>query len=493
MSSISFRARLTLRWTLAFGLLLGLANLTVYMGVRWFLVGDLDAQLRTLAGTELASALDTFPLHVHEFPDTVFADQSVAGKFVQVLQPDGKVVVQSAVLGSSPALVPPDELRAAGNGPPPVFPVSVLGRPARMIALPTTVGGQQLVVGVGVFTERLRTGLRRTASLLVLVWLGGLGLTALLGAIISSRALAPIGRITDQAAAIARGDFSARLDPPLVDDEIGRMTALLNRMLDRLHAALEANRRFAADASHELRGPLTAMLGELDVTLKRDRSADEYRETLAIVRERLQDVVVLAENLMLLVRAQEGRARHLGEVAIVPRLRHAIDQVAATAAARGIEVRLTGIPDMVAYGDEHLLARVFDNLLRNAVQYNHDGGRVEVTGHFEDAAGDWTTGFAVVEIRDTGRGIADEDRERVFERFYRTDESRSRRTGGVGLGLSISREVVTLFGGTVRVLASSPEGSTFEVRLPGARASADSTTEVILGGGASIPRPARGA
>jgi signal transduction histidine kinase len=235
------------------------------------------------------------------------------------------------------------------------------------------------------------------------------------------------------------------------------------------------------------------MLGEIDVTLKRERSPDEYRETLTIVRERMQDVVALAENLMLLVRAQEGGASHIGEVDIVSRLDHAVGQTAAAASARGLEVKLTGIPDMVAYGDEHLLARVFDNLLRNAVQYNRDGGTVEVTGHFEEAAGDWTTGFAVVEIRDTGSGIAEQDRDRIFERFYRTDESRSRRTGGVGLGLSICREIVTLFGGTVRVLASSPEGSTFEVRLPGARTSAGSKTEVIVRGGASIRRPARGA
>jgi two-component system OmpR family sensor kinase len=492
MTAMSFRARLTLRWTLAFGLLLGLANITVYMGIRGFLVGDLDAQLRTLAGTELASAVDTLPLHVHDFPETVFTDQSVAEKFVQIIAPDGRVVVQSAVLGSSPALVPADELRASEGSRPPIFGVTVLGRPARMIALPADDDGQRLLVAVGVFTDRLQTGLRRTAGVLMLVWLGGLGMTALLGTVIAARAVAPIARITDRAAAIARGNFSARLDPPPVDDEIGRMSTLLNRMLERLHAALEANRRFAADASHELRGPLTAMLGELDVTLKRDRTAEEYRETLDVVRERLREVVDLTGDLMLLVRAQEGQAKHVVEVALVPRLRQALRSVVAAAGERQIELRLDALPDMVAYGDEHLLARVFENLLRNAVQYNRDGGRVEVSGHFDDAAGEWTTGFAVVEIRDTGNGIPEADRDRIFERFYRTDESRSRRTGGVGLGLSICREVVTLFGGSVRVLASSPEGSTFEVRLPGARGSAESTTEVILDREASIQPPARG-
>ncbi len=477
--SMSFRARLTLRWTMAFGLLLALVSGAVYIGIRSFLVRDLDAQLRTLAGTELASAVDTRRVHIHDFPASAFENELYADKFVQLLTPAGDVMMQGGIAEGTPPLLRPDQVRAAETGAAPIFPVRIADRPGRMVALWTEKRGERFVVAVGLFTDRLEATMQRIAWLLAALWAGGLALTALLGAAIASRALAPIGRITQRAAAISHGDFSARLDPPVADDEIGNMVRLLNEMLERLHAAIEANRRFAADASHELRGPLTAMLGELDVTLKRERSSAEYRETLSILRERMHDVVELAHDLMLLVRAQEGHASRIAEVPVIPLLRRAAAQVSPAAAVRGIEIRLEAVPDLVAYADEHLLARVFDNLLRNAVQYNRDGGSVHVTGRL-DAGGDgWSTAFAVIEVHDTGAGVADEERERVFERFYRTDRSRSRRTGGTGLGLSICREVMTLFGGTVRVRDSSPAGTTFEMRLPGALASAAVTTDIV--------------
>lgn len=472
MKASSFRAQLTLRWTAAFGLLLTLGGVVVHEGIRTFLIYDLDAQLRTLAGTELASALDTPSLHIHDFPMAVFAGHSYSDKFVQILTADGRVLLESGSLGTTPSLLAPEQIGAALAGTPLVFPVNALGRPGRMTALATNKDGTPYIVAVGLFTDRLDAVLGRIAWLVAAVWLLGVGLTALLGFVIASRALAPIDRIARRAATIARGNFSARLDPPTTDDEIGKMTRLLNEMIERLDAALEANRRFAADASHELRGPLTAMLGELDVTLKRDRSASEYRETLSVVRERLQDAINLAENLMLLVRAQEGHPSRISEVPVASMLGHAAAQVAHLAAARGIDVRLDAPPDLVVYGEEHLLTRVFDNLLRNAVQYNRDGGRVVVTGRADDAGQGWSTSFATVEVSDTGTGITEADRERVFERFYRTDRARSRRTGGTGLGLSICLEVITLFGGTIRVRESSPSGTVFEVRLPGGRATA---------------------
>ena len=476
MKAWSFRTRLTLRWTVAFGVIMAVGSVIVWAGIRAFLVYDLDAQLRTLAATEMASVLDAGDLHIHEFPAAVFSDESHVDKFVQILTPDGHVVLESGRLWPRPSLLSPEQIRSALGGSAPIFAVNAFGWQGRMIALATGEDESRRVVAVGVYTDRLDRVLGRIGGLLAVSWFLGVTLTALVGFVIASRALVPIERITHRAAAIARGNFSARLDPPATDDEIGTMTRLLNEMLERLHAALQANRLFAADASHELRGPLTAMLGELDVTLKRDRTSTEYHETLTVVRERLRDVVAIAEDLMLLVRAQEGQQSRIHEVPIAPMLTHAAAEVRPAAAQRGIEVRLDTPPDLVAYGVEHLLTPVFDNLLRNAVQYNRDSGRVVVTGYASDPDGDWHAGYVTIEVSDTGAGIGDADRERVFERFYRTDRSRSRRTGGTGLGLSICREVVTLFGGTIRVRDSSPEGTVFEVRLPGGHASAAAAT-----------------
>lgn len=468
MTKLSFRARLTIRSTAAFGCVLILTSLAIYLGTRAFLIADLDAQLRTLAGTELASAVDgNGGIHFHEFPADEVAG-AFASKFAQLYDGNGALITQSAVLKQAPPLVSRERQMAALAGAAPVFSVDVAGRPARMIALPTRKDGQPFIVAVGLFTETIFTTLARLAWLLALVSGVGLFLTALLGYALATRALAPVAHVTARAAQIARGDFSARLDAPSVDDELGRMTRLLNEMLERLHAALEANRRFAADASHELRSPLTAMLGEIDVTLKRSRSEEDYRESLSIVRSRIKQLTDMTEQLMILVRAQEGLSFTATEVSLDTLLHDVAQALAPLARERNVAVSLEPVDGMVVYADRGLATRIFDNVMRNAIQYNQPGGRVSVSAHIEESSGaEWTSALAIVRISDTGVGVPDDDRERIFHRFYRVERSRNRRTGGAGLGLAIASEAARLFGGQIRVLQSSAEGTTMEIRLPG--------------------------
>jgi two-component system OmpR family sensor kinase len=480
MKTLSFRTRLTLRWTAAFGCVLALTSVAIYAGTRAFLVADLDAQLRTLAGTELASAADGLAgVHFHEFP----ADEvsgTFAGKFAQLYDGRGALLSQSTVLGQSGPLVSPETIRAGLDGAAPIFSVEANGRPARMIALTTRKDGERYVVAVGLFTEPLHTTLSRLAWLLVTVSLLGLGVTSVLGYVLATRVLEPVAHVTERAAQIAHGDFSARLDVPAADDELGRMTALLNAMLERLHGSVIANRRFAADASHELRSPLTAMLGEIDVTLKRPRLADDYRESLVVVRDRIRQLTDMTEQLMILVRAQEGQVLGATDIAVEPLVHELVAAMAPLAAERGVTLNVGPMADAVIYADRLLLARVIDNLVRNAVQYNRPGGQVTISAEVEDAGGSgWTSAHTVLRVSDTGQGIPEADRERVFERFYRVERSRNRRTGGAGLGLSIAHEVVRLFGGTIRIAASSPDGTTIEVRMPGGRLSAPDDALVV--------------
>ncbi len=465
--TLSFRSRLTLRWVAAFGLVLALADVAVYVGARAFLVRDLDAQLRTLAGTELASASDEADgLHLHSFTVDPRNAQDYADKFVQLIDDRGQILMQSAGLGIRRSLVEGDNLVNAFGGQSPLFEVSINGRPGRMTALVTATRPRYLVA-VGVFTDGLEATLACLRQLLVGVWLGALLLTAVIGFTLASHALVPIRRITRQAATIAEGQFDTRLDEPRLNDEIGQMTRLLNEMLDRLRAALDANRRFAADASHELRSPLTAMLGEIDVTLKRPRTPDEYRDVLSTLHERLRMMQGLTEDLMLLVRAQERHETPVTEVPVHDLLQHVAAGVADLARASAVDVQVEVPRDLVVYGEPRLLERVFDNLLRNAVQYNRQQGTVRVTARVHPASGRWTSDQVVIAVRDSGAGIPDADRERIFERFYRVDPSRSRRTGGSGLGLAIAREIVQLFKGMIRVAESDASGTTIEVQLPG--------------------------
>ena len=192
------------------------------------------------------------------------------------------------------------------------------------------------------------------------------------------------------------------------------------------------------------------------------------------MRERLSELVTLAEQLMLLARVQErSGAGLIKEVPLTALLDASTRRIAPLARARGVCVRADGVPPLIVYGDPALLARVTDNLLANAVQYNRAGGEVVLAASLEDASpGAWESGQAVLRVTDTGHGIPHEEWERVFERFHRLDRSRSRRTGGTGLGLSIAKAVLEATGGSIRVAASDARGTTFEVRLPGRAAPA---------------------
>lgn len=468
---LSFRARLTLRWTVAFGLLLACANTAVYLGVRGYAQRDFDASLRTLAATEIASSTDAGgTLHLHDLPAEDLGGGEFAGKFVQYYDLTGTVVFESPVLRGLQVL---DAARfaAALAGDHRITTVRVGDRVGRVITARIHDASAPYIAAVGVFSDDLDQLLARLVWILLAVWLLGLAATAWLGFLLASRALEPIDEITARAARIARGDIDVRLAPPRSDDEIGRMTRLLNEMLERLHRVIDAHRRFAADASHELRTPLTAMAGEIDVALRRDRPTQEYQDTLRRLREQIDGLTTLAEHLMLLARAEERPGDMAAEeVPLGPLVEGVCRRLAPQAASRAVTVSRRGLDGLVAYAQPGLLGRLLENVIANAIQYNRDGGMVRIEGFDDPAPGDaWEASRVRLEITDTGTGIPDAEWERVFDRFYRREPSRSRRTGGAGLGLSLSRAIAAWHGGTLRIRASSESGTTFEVVVPGQR------------------------
>lgn len=461
-TSLSLRARLTLRWTVAFGLVLTLAQLLVFIGARTFGYAALDLHLRTVAATELASSTDQgAPIHLHEFPVGALNDHEFAPKFSLIYAADGTLVAHTG--GFRPGDMELDHgfREDALAGRTPLIDIEWQGRHGRLIALRAEgESGQPYVLAVGMLADRLDENLTRLLWVLLGVWVAALGVTAVVGYHLASRALQPIDRITQRAGEIARDRIDARLDPPGTDDEIGRMTRLLNEMLDRLHGVIDANRRFAADASHELRSPLTAIAGEIDVALKRERSAAEYEETLRVVRQQLSEMFTLADNLTLLVQAEErADAVPLRPVPVDVLLAGVAHRLASLAAQRQVHLALPArvAPGLRVFGDADLMARALDNVVGNALQYTPAGGRVDVNVEWQPPPdGDtWTPGRVRLLVRDTGPGIPVDEWERIFDRFYRLDASRSRRTGGTGLGLAITRAIVALFGGTVRVVSST--------------------------------------
>ncbi len=278
---------------------------------------------------------------------------------------------------------------------------------------------------------------------------------------ISSLALAPVDQITQTARNISAQNLSSRLVVPNTGDELQRLSQTLNGMLERLEAAFKKITQFTADASHELRTPVAVMRTRAELSLRKARSSEEYREVIAEVLGELEKTSALIEQLMFLARADSGaETLHFSPTNVAEVLREACHQGSALAEAKQIafEQHING-DSVWIQGDASSLRRLFLILIDNAVKYTAPSGQIDVSLHRQN-------GFAVAEVRDTGIGISEADLPNVFERFYRADKARSRESGGVGLGLSIGRWITEVHYGAIEVQSTPGRGSVFQVRLP---------------------------
>jgi signal transduction histidine kinase len=251
----------------------------------------------------------------------------------------------------------------------------------------------------------------------------------------------------------------ARITLPRTRDEIEQLGRAFNGLLDRLDAAISAQRQFMADASHELRTPVSVTRTTAQVTLGQEqRTEQEYRESLMIVAEQAERLTRMVDDMFLLARADANARRIEATPLYVEEL---IDEctraVRVLAEARGVDLRVTGERDVSFVGDENLLRQLLTNLLDNAVTHTPAGGHVTI----ELAT---KTGAIEIAVTDTGPGIASADRDRIFERFLRLGPTDKR--GGAGLGLPIARWIAERHGGRLTLESSAPAGARFVVWLP---------------------------
>ena len=283
------------------------------------------------------------------------------------------------------------------------------------------------------------------------------------GWFLARRGLAPVAALTSRAAAIGATNLHERL-PPGAEDELGALARVLNDLLDRLEQSFAQQRRFMADASHELRTPATVVRTEAEVTLARDRTTDEYRESMTVVQDAARRLSRIVEEIFLLARADAGQLvmtvapLHLEEL-----VHDIVRAVRPVAEHRAVQVELREIVDAPARGDADLLGRVLFNLLDNAIKHSPPGGIVEVRMTSDRA----THALSVI---DHGAGIPPELQEKVFERFFRADSARSRTesstTSGAGLGLAIARRIGELHGGRLDLVSSRPGHTEFRLTIP---------------------------
>jgi heavy metal sensor kinase len=286
-------------------------------------------------------------------------------------------------------------------------------------------------------------------------------LATLLGYWLSGRALAPVNRIIESAERVGVRNLSRRLEVPRAKDELRRLTEQVNAMLDRIEASVKRITRFTADASHDLRTPLALIRANAEIALRRPRSDSDYREALARILATSEETSELIEQLLMLARADANVTQlKLEPAGLYPVLQTVAQKAKLLALGKGLAFSDFVVPcNLALFANVAALERLFLSILDNAIKYTPAGGHVALRLHLEDAR-------AIVEVADTGIGIAEKDLPHVFERFYRSDQVRSRETRGSGLGLSIAKWIAESHNGSIELQSQPGQGTKVTIHLP---------------------------
>lgn len=452
----SLRVRLTLWYVALLAVVLLLFSGALYLRLNQTLYDNLDDTLRRQAEV-LTSAVEEDGSAVRLGDVGPRVGRMQGESFTRLFDGTGAVVSDdSAAIGTVPIF--PADVAAAEHGMPTIRSVTVNDTHLRVLTAPLRAP-ERGAIQIGIPEDDVRDTLAVLFAILAVLVPVMLFIASGGGLFLARRALAPVDRMTTAAQAIEATDLHRRLPEPPVHDEVGRLARTLNALIARLDAAFARQRQFTADASHELRTPLTILRGELDVTLRRERTGAEYRDTLAKIREQVMQIETLTADLLLLARSDAPLTTHIAHVDLAAVAAAVCVQLAALADARGQTVTLDAGHSVVVAGIASDLTRLARNLIENAIHYTPTEGTIMVAVKATDA----TARFVVA---DTGPGIAADALPHLFERFYRADAARNRATGGTGLGLAIAGAIVQRHRGTISVKSVMGEGSVFTVTLP---------------------------
>ncbi len=459
---MSLRTRMSAFFLAALAVVLAGFSTSLYLLARTY--------LHRQAEDRLSAALDTVDAAVEYEPDgldweprahslTLGTDPAADQVRWAVHQPDGALVDHSANLRFDEPLTADRESWL------------VLERRVEAEGLTTLAAGKHraLVLTVRLSLEPVTVTLRSLAmalvALSVAVWL----LAALLGRWAARRALAPVTRMAQAARAMTPANPGQRLPSPGTGDELDDLQRAFNDLLCRLHDAFERQRRFTGDASHQLRTPLAAMLGQVEVALRRPRPDAEYREVLAQVHAQAQQLRQIVESLFLLARADaEACVDALEVINLRDAVRGLAERWSGHARANDLRTEVVAEGPVMARTQPLLLGQLLDNLVDNAFKYSEPGSPIAVRLRREG------TGLAI-DVEDAGHGIAADDLPHIFEPFYRSAESRRRGLPGVGLGLAMVQRLAAALGGGIAVKSDEGVGSRFTLCLPAVCQSADTS------------------
>jgi two-component system OmpR family sensor kinase len=464
----SLRLTLAVRFAAAMAAGLMAMALLAWFAIRETLDRQIDTSLTNVASIQAAAITEpeSGEMRIREWevtPEEAASIQDVA-RFTQVWSAEGESLLRSRYLTRDLPLDTMALLRA-GAGEIARVDQEFGGMDIRSLYYPLGRLGEPHgphVLQVAAPLEAHDATLRNAGLLLLGIVIVAAGMTFAGAWWLADRAVQPVAEIVDQAEEIGARTLKRRIGAWADIREYQRLVHVLNDMLDRLEAAFESQRRFTADASHELRSPLTALRGELELARRRERSPEEYRRVIDSALEEVERLSRTAEDLLTLARSDAGVMQpRLVPVDLGGLVRGVAERSRVPAQTRRVELQVEAGTGPTVVADPDLVGRLVRNLVENAVKYTPGGGRVRV-----EVAREKESGLVIVE--DTGPGIPAADLGRVFERFHRVEDSRTpeRDGGGAGLGLAIARSIAVAHAGDLTV-ENRPEGGTrFVARLP---------------------------
>ena len=479
--ALAFRTKLTLWYSLVLAALLGVAAAVLIVTLQGIAGRKLDATLWVLGATEAEGMVadlhdrgirkaDSQTVHDVDYRQLPGYKEFPVEKYVTVLKSDHQVADFSSNLTTA---LPANEVlvtRAlAGQVSYETADVKGVGR-LRMVYIP--VGGQQpgaindqrpepFVVIAAVPTAFVGADLgslfRRAALIIIIV----LVLAALSGWLLARRALRPVSQTADAVRRIGDRNLHERLPEPGTRDEIDQLIKVFNELLARLDRAFDLQRRFTSDASHEIGTPLTVLKGNTEVALLERHSAEDYEAILRSNLEEIERLSKLISNLLLLARSDAGEPQITRDiVSLNAQVAAVCARVSPLAQERKIEFDATVSAPAFIEGDPVALQQILFNLISNALRYTPTGGRVWIN------VARASDNQAKVEVSDSGLGIPQDELPRIFDRFYRGKNVRTREPSGSGLGLAICQTLAAAHGGRIDVESQLGRGSRFTLILP---------------------------
>lgn len=461
---LKFRTRLILSHLAVIVLILTSVGFAAYWMLSRAVHNQLDAALLAVAETEVA-VLSLSPHQAIKLNDTLSDSDRLSfariDRLIQVIDSEGKVLAQSANLGNTQLPVPANLSVMLTTGET-VFEtlVSFGDEPVRMVSMPIDRPDMPVIVQVAGSLDDVHNVLNVASLLFVMMTLGLLAAVGGVGVSLTRKAFQTIENIVQRAQHINEASLSERLPHPGSRDEIGKLVDTLNEMLDRIERSFEVQRRFTADASHELRSPLSRLRTELEISLRRPRDPSEYQETLQSCIDEVERLTLIVEELLVLARMDAGLERGSTETLSLNAIVEAtVKRMQSMADKRDVQIIVEPMPQAVtnmAYGSVDL---ILTNLLDNAVKFSPPGGRVSVRLVV-------TENEAALSVSDNGPGIEKDERQRIFERFYRGSIASTTHVAGAGLGLALSQAIACGHGGYIEMTNNDGGGSVFIFKFP---------------------------